>query len=220
MTGTQLDGRLERWRRRIETLSGGSAYLLLAVSALLALLEDGQSWGQRAATLGLAAAAAGWMLWMVTLHPQWAGRRRLMGAYYLGLLALMAALIARSPWFGIFAFTGYLHGWSLLAGGWRIAAVTGTAMLSAIWQLGGLPEPTAAAIVSSLVFVALVVGLVVLFSSMGEVTAAQNRERKRVIGELAAANERLEAMLVENAGLQAQVLAQAREAGMLDERQR
>ena len=41
-----------------------------------------------------------------------------------------------------------------------------------------------------------------------------------MIAELAEANRRLELALSENAGLHAQLLAQAREAGVLDERQR
>jgi signal transduction histidine kinase len=45
-------------------------------------------------------------------------------------------------------------------------------------------------------------------------------ERQRAIDELTEANEKLEASLRENAGLHAQLVAQAREAGVLDERQR
>ena len=43
---------------------------------------------------------------------------------------------------------------------------------------------------------------------------------ERALGELSEANRRLEATLAENAGLQQQLLTQAREAGVLDERQR
>jgi signal transduction histidine kinase len=48
----------------------------------------------------------------------------------------------------------------------------------------------------------------------------ENDKRKRANAELAESNARLETALDENAGLQAQLLAQAREAGVLDERQR
>ena len=47
------------------------------------------------------------MLWWVTLHPSWARRRRLMALYCAGLLLLLAVLVTRSPWFGLFAITGY-----------------------------------------------------------------------------------------------------------------
>jgi signal transduction histidine kinase len=45
-------------------------------------------------------------------------------------------------------------------------------------------------------------------------------QRKRALDELSEANRRLEATLAENAGLHKQLLIQAREAGVLDERQR
>ena len=48
---------------------------------------------------------------------------------------------------------------------------------------------------------------------VGEKVAEQNEERRQALA-------RLEAALVENAGLHAQLLTQAREAGVLDERQR
>ena len=48
----------------------------------------------------------------------------------------------------------------------------------------------------------------------------QNQARKGMIVELAEANQRLEEMMAENTGLQAQLLIQAREAGAGDERQR
>jgi len=57
----------------------------------------------------------------------------------------------------------------------------------------------------------------VFFSS---VTMEQSERRKRMIAELAEANAKLEAAIAENAGLHAQLLAQAREAGVLDERAR
>ena len=48
---------------------------------------------------------------------------------------------------------------------------------------------------------------------VGEKVTEQNEERREALA-------RLEAALVENAGLHAQLLTQAREAGVLDERQR
>jgi signal transduction histidine kinase len=195
-------------------------YLLLAAATLLAGLTGGWSWSEWLGTLALSLLAAGWILWLVTLHPAWAERRRLMALYYAGLLVLIGLLMTRSPWFGLFAFIGYLHAWQLLHGGWRLLGVTATALLATTWLAGGVPEPSLPAIAAYLVIVAITVALVILFSLVGEVTATQSRQRQQVIGELAEANRRLEAALQENATLQAQVLLQAREAGVLDERQR
>lgn len=55
---------------------------------------------------------------------------------------------------------------------------------------------------------------------IGEKGDEQNKKRKQMIAELAEANRRLEETLAEKAGLQAQLLAQAREAGVAAERQR
>ena len=51
-------------------------------------------------------------------------------------------------------------------------------------------------------------------------THERNLKQKRALVELGEANRKLEAALEENAGLHAQLLVQAREAGVLDERQR
>ena len=75
----------------------------------------------RLGTLGVAGLAAGWMLWMVTLHPSWANRRRLMELYVAGLLLLLAVLVTRSPWFGLFAphrLPAHLRAARPAAGGW------------------------------------------------------------------------------------------------------
>jgi signal transduction histidine kinase len=62
--------------------------------------------------------------------------------------------------------------------------------------------------------------LVGLFVLLGAKSEEQNQARKTMIAELAQANQRLEEMMAENTGLQAQLLTQAREAGAGDERQR
>src|SRR5262249_5467447 len=54
----------------------------------------------------------------------------------------------------------------------------------------------------------------------GWVSYALNARRAQMVEELSEANRRLEATLAENAGLHEQLLTQAREAGLLDERQR
>src|SRR5262245_32919958 len=184
-------------------------------------LIEHRSAAYRLGTLGVAALTAGWMLWWVTLHPAWQRRRGLMGLYCAGLLVLIGVLVTRSPWFGLFAVTGYLHTWELLTGNWRVGGVTATAVLHVTAIFGGrLPEPTVPAVAAFLLMVAVIAGLAVAFSRWGEVTTLQNEQRKRIIVELAEANAKLEAAVAENAELQARLLAQAREAGTLDERQR
>jgi signal transduction histidine kinase len=224
MTVPQTDVRLDA-PDRLERALRVAPYLLLAVSTLLASIADDliehRSVAYRLVTLALAGLAAGWMLWMVTLHPSWAARRRLMALYCAGLLLLLAVLVTRSPWFGLFALTGYLHTYELLTGRWRVLGVIAAAAIHVTAIFGGrLPEPNPAAVAAYLVMVAVSAGLALGFSRWGEITTSQNEQRKQIIVELGEANAKLEAAMAENAELQARLLARAREAGTLDERQR
>ncbi|MFB4280241.1 sensor histidine kinase [Nonomuraea sp. MTCD27] len=197
-------------------------YVLLAVSAGLALLTgDDTSWDHRLGVLGLSALAAGWTLWMVTLHPGWMANGKAAGLYIAGLVAFIAALGLLSPWFaGFYAFTGYVHSWHMLRGRWRIAGVTATAAAAVTGYFGGLPGPDPAIISSYVLVMVAIVILVVLFSLFGDMTADQSVRSKKMVDQLAETNAKLEETMRENAGLQAQLLLQAREAGATDERQR
>jgi signal transduction histidine kinase len=224
VTVPQTDLRIDN-PDRLERALRVAPYVLLAVSTLLASMADEliehRTAAHRLGTLGVALLAAGWMLWMVTLHPSWAGRRRLMALYCAGLLVLLAVLVTRSPWFGLFALTGYLHTWELLAGRWRVAGVTATAVLHVTAIFGGRPpDPNLPAVAAFVLMVAVTASLAVAFSRWGEITTEQNEQRKRIIVELGEANAKLEAALAENAELQERLLAQARAAGTQDERQR
>ena len=172
-----------------------------------------------APTLAVAVAAGCWIAWFVTLHPGWQSRRKLMAVYYVGLLAFAAALVAASPWYGFFAWVGYIHAFPVLPERWRIAGVTTTAALVATSQGGGL------AIALShwplwlvlVLFNLVVAGSVSWFAMVAE---QEDAKRQRLMAELGEANRQLTETVRENAGLHAQLLTQAREAGVLDERQR
>ncbi|WP_248961999.1 sensor histidine kinase [Sphaerisporangium perillae] len=194
-----MTGRLDRWERLLERQMAAMPYVLLATSTVLSLLTDGRSW----VTFGLAALAAAW-IWLV---PRGA-------VYVAGLVVLIGALCTQGMWFAsFFGFTGYLHSWQYLKGKWRLAGVTATAAISVAAYNGGLPDPTPSGILTYLFFTGAIVALVGLFSFVGEITAERSAERKRMVAQL-------EATMRENAGLHAQLLIQAREAGVLDERQR
>ncbi|MCG5213992.1 sensor histidine kinase [Streptosporangium sp. KLBMP 9127] len=196
-------------------------YALLGISLGLSLLLDDDPWTVRLGTFGLVLLTAAWMLWMLTLHPRWAGDQRKMAVYIAGLVVLVAVLGLRSVWFaGFFSFIGYMHSWALLRGRWRIAGVTTTAVGAVTGYFGGLPGPHLATILSFLLFVVAIVVLVAMFSFVGELANDQSARRQRMVDQLAETNARLEETMRENAGLQAQLLLQAREAGVTDERQR
>ena len=122
-----------------------------------------------------------------------------MALYCAGLL-LLAVLVTRSPWFGLFALTGYIHTYELLSGRWRVVGVTATAALHVLAIFGGrLPDPNLPAVAAYLVLVAVSAGLALGFSRWSEITTSQNEQRKRIIVELAEANAKLEAAMAENA---------------------
>lgn len=193
-------------------------YVLLAAPTAITLLAPLPV--RLPAALALTAAAAAWVAWFVTLHPQWARRRRLMGAYYAGLLLLAAGLVAIAPWYGIFALVGYVHAFDYLRGVTRYAGAVATSMVLAVTYLGGLGRIEgpdwwlwlAITVVSS----ALSVGS--LYAT--ELWVRQGDLQQRSLTELHRTNGRLESALAENAALHAQLVRQAREAGVLDERQR
>lgn len=220
MHQSEHEPNLARWERRLSGVGAGVPYLLLAAATLIAGLTGGVATPGWPGTLALVGLTAGWMLWLVTLHPAWAMRRRMMALYYGGLLVLIGLLLTRSLWFSLFAFTGYLHAWQFLHGRWRFLGVAATALLATTWQVSGRASLDGAALITYLVVVVITVVLVSLFSAFGELTATQSRQRQQMIAELAETNRRLEAALRENAALQAQVIARARDAGVQDERQR
>lgn len=191
--------RLDRWERLLERQLAAAPYALLLISTVLSLLTGDRPW----TVLSLAAAAAAW----IRLVPRG-------GVHVAGLVVLIGALCTQEVWFAsFFGFVGYLHSWQYLKGPWRFAGVTATAAISVAAYNGGLPDRTPAAVLTYLFFTAAIVAAVSLFSLVGEITAERSAERKRIVA-------RLEETLRENAGLQAQLLVQAREAGVLDERQR
>ena len=87
-------------------------------------------------------------------------------------------------------------------------------------QSGGFHRPTVSTVAIWVTLACVDVVLTGVFVLLGMKTEEQNRVRKGMIAELAQANQRLEEMMAENTGLQAQLLTQAREAGAGDERQR
>jgi signal transduction histidine kinase len=211
---------LEAPERRLEIWLRMVPFVLLIMSMIPYLVTQRPSAGDVGRTAALAALAAAWVAWWVPLHPGWAANRVLMSVYYLGFLAFSALLVARSPWFAFFCWIGYLHAYRFLTGPARYIGLIGTAAISAVAQLGGFHRPTLAGWVIFAVVACLNATLVTAFIYLGAKAEEQNQARKRMIVELAGANRRLEEMMAENTGLHAQLLSQAREAGVLEERQR
>lgn len=218
----ELREEFDRGERREIAVFNILPYVLLGVSTLVTVLLP--VWGVPVAyvpeVLGLALGATIWVLWFHTLHPGWHQRAPLMGLYYAGLMVLAGGLVALAPWFAFFAFVGYPQAFVYLRGRWRYAGVATTATISAVGYLGGAANLTDDAWWEWIAVSLISIVLAAVFFYFAELADRRNHEQKRALVELHKANLKLEAALAENARLHAQLLVQAREAGVLDERQR
>jgi signal transduction histidine kinase len=214
------DSSLESLERRYDSLLRLLPFLLLTVPLLPYFLSQRPTAGAFGITVGVAVAAGAWITWMVILHPGWAERPWLMGVFFVGLIAFVAALTIRSPWFAFFTWLGFLYAFRFLSGAWRWAVCAAVAIFFGMSQSGGFHRPTVSTVAIWVLLACVDVVLTGVFVLLGMKTEEQNQARKGMIAELAQANQRLEEMMAENTGLQAQLLTQAREAGAGDERQR
>jgi signal transduction histidine kinase len=214
------DSGLESLEQRYESIMRVVPYLVLTVPLLPYVLSQSPSAGAAGITAGIVVAAGAWIIWFTVLHPGWADHRWLMRWYCLGLFGFIAALTARSPWYGFFTWLGFLHSFKYLTGAWRWTGCAIIALIFGIDQGGGFHRLTVSQVVTWIILACVDVVLVGLFVLLGQKSEEQNLARKGMIVELAEANRRMEEMMAENTGLQAQLLVQAREAGAGDERQR
>ncbi|GIJ44359.1 histidine kinase [Virgisporangium aliadipatigenens] len=192
-------------RRILEPLP----YVLLGVGAALALLTAGQTPGERLTTAALVAGTAGWIFGMYTRAPR--DRVLWMAGYVTVQLGLMAVLVMRQPIFFVFAILGFVQAYELLP---PIPGFVSIFAHSAVMNLlpFGFPD-TVEWLVFALTIVVLQTAVIGWFGYLSRRFDVQGEERRQTVA-------RLEAALAENAGLHAQLLAQAREAGVTDERQR
>jgi signal transduction histidine kinase len=211
---------LEFWEQRELSLLEGLPYVMLVVATALDVAARGGFTSAALIDIGLGVISAGWMLFFVTLHPGWVQRKRLMAVFFVGLVALMAVLVIRSPVYGFYTFTGYFWVYRVVEGWWRVPALAAVALMSALSQTGGGPYNSAGKVAVLVVVFLVNAGVAGGVSWFGWVGDAQKQRRQRMIAELTEANAKLEATLRENADLHEQLLAQAREAGISEERQR
>ncbi len=199
----------ERWSDR---LTDWCPYVTLAVASVLSLASPKDTADGRLVTVGLIALALAWVYLGYTRAPQprKAHPARML-VYFVGLLVIGSVLALREYLFFIFLITGFFHAlvlrpWPVLIGGVFATSVLVNSVIS------GLPtNPEWWAIwVAIVVIQTLAIGGGGL---LGEKMSEQSEQRRIAVA-------RLETALEENAGLHAQLLAQAREAGVLDERQR
>jgi signal transduction histidine kinase len=216
----RTDGALDDPEQRMEKFLRLAPFALLIISTIPYLLTQHPTAADVGRTMGAEAVTAAWVLWWVILHDEWHRRPVLMAVFFAGFVLCCGLLVARSPWFGFFCWVGYPLAFLYLNGWLRYVGIVLIAAASALAQLGGFHPPTPPHVALWLVVTLLNGMLVTTFIYLGEKAENQNQERKQTVIDLAEANRRLEEMMAENTGLHAQLLTQAREAGVLEERQR
>ncbi len=217
MTRSWLEAREERWPHVLTVVP----FTLLAVLVAITVVEKHSTPASLWIDLALCAAAALWILGMVTLHPpSWRRRPVPMAVFLTVLIAIMAVLVVRAPWFGFLAVPGYLFAFRLLPWPWRLAGVAAVAAVAGTAQASGIPRNTAFGIT---VYVAILIANIVPmcgFAWFEWRSGSESERRRQALEEVSESNRRLEQTLAENAALHERLVLQARQAGVLDERQR
>jgi signal transduction histidine kinase len=222
MTTSRREEWLDFWERRELPVLTGLPYVLLTLCTGFDLIS-----GHGPLDLAIAAAAAGLMA-SIDLRdrrstwsdPQTALGWRAAAVAFLALTGLSAALVISQPLYGFYVFTGYFWAWRLLEGRARFAGVALVAGTVAISQTGGGPYRSSGqiAVLAAVYLVNLgVAGTLTSFAWIGE---EQHDRRGRELTELTRAHAELERAMSENAELQQRLVAQAREAGVAEERRR
>lgn len=187
------------------------SYVLLPLSTGFILISD-RTFEHKAITLGLAATAGAWTWVMFTRpglsvgSPRWQ-----MYVYFAGFLVIATVMMWHDPMFFVYVISGFFH--AFLIRPWSVAfiGVGATSILVNLTIVRNNPDPDALWLFG---LVVVIQTLTVGFGVMGgEKVSDLAEERRRALSEL-------EEAMQENAGLHAQLVAQAREAGILDERQR
>jgi signal transduction histidine kinase len=201
------------WERCGQVIGNWLPYFTLAISTVLSLIQPGQTRSESGGTIALVALAAAWVFALHTRAPKPRRAHPMrMVVYFTGLLAFASVLMSRHPIFFVFTITGFFHASDLKPWPLAVAGVGATSILINT-IITGFPWPTIEAWTLYLTIIVIQTLAIGFGTVLGEKLAEQSEQRRQAVA-------KLEAALEENAGLHAQLLAQAREAGVLDERQR
>ena len=202
---------LTSWEGWVDSFFVWIPYVTLAVSLALAQLGTSDLSGRLAGgVLVVIAAAWTWLTFTRRGSPARMAQGMLQ-VYLIGFVVLATVLMFRSPVYLVYAITGFFHA-SLLRP-WSLAflgiGVSGLIVHSHIVITEGTTVTWAIYLgVVAIQTIAVAAGLY-----GGQKISEIAEERRETL-------ERLESAIEENAGLHAQLMAQAHEAGIQDERQR
>jgi signal transduction histidine kinase len=188
-------------------------YMMLFFCVFLTLIFQQATPVTMAINVGLSALAGAWIV-------AWHNRPRMTLVFMTGLILIMMVLVFRASWYGFFTLTAYFYSIKLLPWPSRLIGVGFVGFMAAVSQSYYLVKTDSTGALVFLVVVLVNVGGSCLFTYYNWNSTVQAERRQQAVDELSEANRKLEAALAENAGLHAQLLTQAREAGVLDERHR
>ncbi|MFJ6619329.1 sensor histidine kinase [Kitasatospora sp. NPDC091335] len=186
--------------------------LLSLATVLAALAPEEGAVHSHLTLLPLVAVTAAWTLAMYTLRSgKWRSRTGPMLTYVAGQQVLAALLMTQHPIFFVFAVIGFVQAYDLLPPQWALVSVGATSLIINLVP-SGVPDNSKRIAIAA-ASVSLQTCLIGVFGNLAHRFNQRSEERRRLVAELKAA-------IAENNGLHAQLLIQAREAGIQDERQR
>ncbi|MFD3796744.1 sensor histidine kinase [Streptomyces californicus] len=168
----------------------------------------------------LVTVAYGLQAWWGRTRPRTAAGAPAGAVYYVTRTVLASVLTWLNPFFAIYAALGYFDVEPLLPKRFVRAGLLATALTLAGSQSGGLPPASLMNWVAFGALYVLNVTLALFFWQVGMREEEKARVQTETIAELERTNLRLEEAMAENAALHDQLLVQAREAGIDDERRR
>ncbi|QYC40050.1 Sensor histidine kinase LiaS [Nonomuraea coxensis DSM 45129] len=201
------------WERRFERIAEIVPYITLAVSLVISLASPGQPEGGMPRTLALTALALAWIVGTRTLLPPDVRRRRgVVTLHFAGVLATAALLSLHNPIFVIYCISGFFLAANFAPSKWTFAAVAATSVV-----LYGSTLDWTQATLQLVAFHLAIVAVQTVAIGGGHIAGIRIEDRQHKYRK---AVSDLQTALKENADLHAQLLTQAHQAGILDERQR
>ncbi|MFI6987720.1 sensor histidine kinase [Nonomuraea wenchangensis] len=201
------------WERRFERAAEIVPYITLAASLALSLASPDRAGGEIPRTLALTALALAWLLGTRPLLPAAVRRRRLtVTVHFAGVLATAGLLTLHDPAFIIYCISGFFLAANFAPSRWTFAAVAATSVV-----LYGTTLDWTQATLQLLFFHLAIVAVQTVAIGGGHIAGIRIEDRQRKYRK---AVSDLQTAMEENADLHAQLLTQAHQAGILDERQR
>ncbi|MFM9366658.1 sensor histidine kinase [Streptomyces sp. Da 82-17] len=210
-------------QRRWEGFLRWGPYVLLGFTAVLVAVTSGmllESTAERWAAAGLIAGGFALQVWWSVAGRGVCGPGLVGSVYYWARWGIGFALSWLNPFAAFYAVLGYFGAERLLPRRMLPAGLFASAVTMAGSQSGGFPPKDLGGLGLFCAVLAVHIALIYVFGRLAEHEEQRATVHMATIAELEQTNARLQQALDENAALHAQLLVQAREAGVADERRR